>query len=82
MSQIQLFELLESLEAGRSAQARLLVWDAASGNYISSRKVITLYDFVGGHGTTGDRGYCFQNGSSMRWEALCGIEAQEHRPFG
>ena len=49
MSQIQLFELLEPLEAGRSAHARLLVWDASSNNYVSSRKVITLYDFVGGH---------------------------------
>jgi hypothetical protein len=82
MSQIQLFELLEPLDAGRSAQARLLVWDASSENYVPSRKTITLYDFVGGHGTEGDRGYCFHNGASMRWEALCGIEAQDHRPFG
>ncbi|MGD9645452.1 MAG: hypothetical protein AB7U73_07055 [Pirellulales bacterium] len=82
MSQIRIFELIEALEAGRSAQARLLIWDAATESYVPGRKTITLYDFVGGHGGPGDRGYCFQNGASQLWEALCGIEAQHYRPFG
>lgn len=74
---LQIFELLEPLEAGRSAQARLLVWDGDS--HVPGRKVVTLYDYVGSHGHTGDRGYCIHSVVSQRYEVVSGLFAQEYR---
>lgn len=74
---LQIFELLERLDAGHSAQARLMVWDGE--NYVPSRKTVTLYDFVGAHGQAGDRGYCFHSGVSQRWEVVAGLLTQEYR---
>jgi hypothetical protein len=74
---LQLFELMEQLEAGRTAQARLLVWDGKS--YVPSRKVVTLFDYVGSHGLPGDRGYCFQSGMSQHWEVVSGLSPHVYR---
>ena len=68
MPGMQLFELDDELEPGKSARARLLVW---TGNEYNTRgaKSIIVYSFAGAHGVPGDRGYCFL-GESNRWEVV------------
>jgi hypothetical protein len=65
---LQLFELIESLDPGHSAQAHILVWN---GNQyvVKDAKAAIVHSFAGSHGVAGDRGYCFL-GSSGRLEAI------------
>lgn len=72
---LRLFELIEPLEAGRSAEARLLKWDGTK--YVASAEKVAVYDFVGSHGTAGDRGYTFLSDQSKCWEVLSGLFAQD-----
>ncbi|HVT27995.1 MAG TPA: hypothetical protein VHD36_01630 [Pirellulales bacterium] len=69
MSGIRIFQLLEPLMAGSSAKARLLNWNGE--RYTSSAfATVTVHDFVGEHGSAGDRGYCYLSDDSHRWEVL------------
>lgn len=71
MPQLQIFELVDALETGKKAKAKLLIWNGSS--YISrGAKTVLVYSFAGSHGQAGDRGYCFL-GSSDRWEAVGGL---------
>jgi len=76
MFHLRLFELIEPLEAGRSAKARLLKWDGT--RYAPTGEEITVHDFAGSHGTAHDRGYAFQSDQSKRWEVLAGLFTQEY----
>jgi hypothetical protein len=68
MAQLQIFELVDTLEPGKKAKATLLKWN---GTTYSARggKPILVYSFAGSHGVSGDRGYCFL-GDSSRWEVV------------
>ena len=71
MPQLQIFELVDALEPGKKAKAKLLTWNGTA--YISrGGKTILVYSFAGSHGVAGDRGYCFL-GSSDRWEVVGGL---------
>ena len=74
MSQIQIFELIATLEPGKKAKALLLKWN---GTAYTTReaKPILLYSFAGTHGIAGDRGYCIL-GSSARWEVIGGVVSE------
>ena len=76
MFNLRLFELIEPLEASRSAKARLLKWDGA--RYIATGEEITVHDFAGSHGTAQDRGYAFLSDQSKKWEVLAGLFTQEY----
>lgn len=68
MAQLQIFELVEPLEAGKKARANLLKWNGT--NYAArGAKAVLVYSFAGSHGVQGDRGYCFL-GDSDRWEVV------------
>jgi hypothetical protein len=69
MSEIRIFQLLETLLAGSSAQARLLNWNGERYS-ASAYTTVTVHDFVGEHGAAGDRGYCYLSEDSHRWEVL------------
>lgn len=73
---MRLFELIEPLEAGRSAEARLLKWDGSK--YSPTAEKVTVHDFVGGHGTAQDRGYAFFSDQSKCWEVLSGLFTQDY----
>lgn len=73
---LHLFELLEPLEAMRSAPARLLKWEG--GKYIPSDESITVHDFAGRHGTAGARGYAFLSLDSKCWEVASGLLGQDY----
>jgi hypothetical protein len=74
MTGIRVFELIEVLEAGKSAKARLLNWNGE--RYQSTSFVqVQVHDFVGESGVPGERGYCFLSNESHRWEVLCGLPA-------
>lgn len=69
MSDIRIFQLLETLTPGSSAKARLLNWNGE--RYTSNAfTTVTVHDFVGEHGSAGDRGYCYLSDDSHRWEVL------------
>ena len=68
MPSMQLFELDDELEPGKSARAKLLMWNGSSYSGRGSKSVI-VYSFAGAHGVPGDRGYCFL-GESNRWEVV------------
>lgn len=75
MQGMRRFELREDLRAYGSAKAVLLKWNG--NQYIPSRaEEITVYDFVGQHGSKRDRGYCFLSEESGLWEAACGLSEQ------
>ena len=74
MGPMRQFELLEDLSSGRSARAVLLEWNGRQ--YVRSKQIVELYDFVGVHGDRGDRGYMFYSPESQRWEAACGLYEQ------
>lgn len=68
MAQLQIFELVDSLEPGKRAKALLLKWNGTG--YISrGAKPILVHSFAGAHGVSGARGYCFL-GDSDRWEVV------------
>lgn len=73
----QMFELVEPLVEERSARARLLMWNGTT--YVPSDELVTVHDYIGGHGFTRDRGYCFWSDDSKRWEVLLGVP---HMQFG
>ena len=74
MTGIRVFELIERLEAGKSAKARLLNWNGEL--YKPSAFVqVVVHDFVGESGLPGECGYCFLSNESHRWEVLCGLPA-------
>jgi hypothetical protein len=76
---IRVFQLLEALEAGKSARARLLDWN---GEMYRPRTLaeVRVHDFVGEHGQPGDRGYCFMSDESHRWEVLSGLANKKMTP--
>ena len=74
MGSMRQFELLEDLNSGRTAQATLLEWNGK--NYVRSKQVVTLHDFVGLHGDRGDRGYAFYSPESEKWEVTGGLYEQ------
>jgi hypothetical protein len=74
---LRLIELLEPLEAGRSAEARLLAWDDARQQYVVSDEQITVYDFAGRDGIAHDRGYAVLSTESKLWEVISGLHTQE-----
>ena len=74
MQGLRQFELLESLEPGRSAKAVLLRWNGS--RYHRSPEIVELHEFVGIHGAKGDRGFCFLSPESGRWEAASGLYQQ------
>jgi hypothetical protein len=69
MSDIRIFQLLETLTPGSSARARLLNWNG-EGYTSNAFNTVTVHDFVGEHGSAGDRGYCYLSDDSHRWEVL------------
>ncbi|HEY1599138.1 MAG TPA: hypothetical protein VGG64_06020 [Pirellulales bacterium] len=76
MTGIRVFELVEVLEAGKSAKARLLNWNGE--RYQPSAFVqVQVHDYVGESGVPGDCGYCFLSNESHRWEVLCGLPAPQ-----
>ena len=80
MAQIQLFELVDSLEPGKKAKAMLLKWNGV--NYATrGAKAILVFSFAGSHGVAGDRGYCFL-GDSDRWEVVSNLVSGQSTPFG
>ena len=80
MPELKLFELLEDLDAGRFAKARLLSWNGAT--YLPNGPAVIIHEFVGEHGASGDRGYCYQSPASGRWEVVSGLFGQAHRLVG
>jgi hypothetical protein len=74
---LRLIELLEPLEAGRSAAARLMKWDDSKKHYVASGEKITVYDFAGRHGIAHDRGYAALSSESQLWEVVSGLHTQE-----
>jgi len=68
MAQVQIFELIDTLEPGKMAKAVLLKWNGTAYD-ARGGKAVLVYSFTGGHGVAGDRGYCFL-GDSTRWEVL------------
>ncbi len=71
----RLFELVDELEAGRSALARLLKWDGQK--YVPSGEEIVLHDVIGMHGVLHDRGYAVLSGESNQWEVVGGLCAPD-----
>lgn len=71
MPLLQLFELVDALEPGKKAKAKLLAWNGTTYAARGSKSVL-VYSFAGSHGVAGDRGYCFL-GSSDRWEVVGGL---------
>jgi len=80
MNRVQLFELLESLDVGRSARAVLLDWQV--DGYVRTSQRIVIHDFVGRSGQPGSRGYCVQSPISKRWEVTGGLASKEYHPVG
>jgi len=68
---LQMFELVEPLVEERSARARLLKWNGST--YVPTEDLVTVHDYIGGHGFTRDRGYCFWSEVSERWEVVLGV---------
>lgn len=68
MAQMQIFQLIDTLEPGKQAKATLLKW---SNNTYTSRggQAVIVYSYAGSHGIPGDRGYCIL-GDSGRWEVV------------
>lgn len=77
MHDLRIFQLMDSLEAGRQAPAVLLAWDGV--RYMPSETAIELFDFVGQHGQRGDRGYCALSPQSGLWEVVSGLYSQDAR---
>ncbi len=75
MAQLQLFELVETLEPGRQSQALLLHWNGHEYTTIDAKPVI-VHSYAGSHGIVGDRGYCFL-GESGRWETIGSLVSRE-----
>jgi hypothetical protein len=68
MAQLQIFQLMDSLEPGKMAKAVLLRWNGTE--YVArGGKSVLVHSFSGSHGVAGDRGYCFL-GDSSRWEVV------------
>lgn len=74
MQKLRQFELIDDLCAGESARAMLLVWNGRQ--YVRTKEVIQVFDFVGQHGAHGDRGYAFLSPESGLWEVACGLHEQ------
>jgi hypothetical protein len=72
---LQIFELLETLDIGHRAEARLLVWTGQ--HYVSGQDTILVHDHAGSHGVRGDRGYCFLSPVSNQWEVVGGLQCDE-----
>ncbi len=68
MAQLNLFELLETLDPGGMAKARLLRWDGTQ-YVVRGGDSVLVNSYAGSHGVAGDRGYCFL-GDSERWEVV------------
>lgn len=69
------FELLEPLQPGRSAPAKLLSWNGQK--YVRTGQEVVMHDFVGIQGERGDRFYGFLSPESGRWEAVGGLYERE-----
>lgn len=78
--ELKLFELIETLEAGGAAKARLLKWNGST--YVPFGAPVELHEYVGQYGAAGDRGYCFLSPESGNWEAISGLFGQKHRLVG
>jgi hypothetical protein len=76
MCGIRVFQLVERLEAGKSARARLLDWNGERYR-LSAFAAVRVHDRVGEHGQPGDRGYCFMSEESHHWEVLSGLANPE-----
>lgn len=74
MQPMRQFELLEDLSPSGSARACVMEWNGQQ--YVRSRQIVELHDFVGGNGDRGDRGYMFYSPESKRWEVACGLYEQ------
>jgi hypothetical protein len=79
MSQFKMFELIDPLEAGKSARAKLMEWDGE--RYVHEPQSVRVHDFIGAFGCRGHRGYCFLSNDSERWEVDCGLLSQAHQPM-
>lgn len=77
MQTLVLFELLEHLLPLSQASAVLLEWRGQV--YVPSQKTILVHDFLGKHGSRGDRGYCFMSAQSNSWEIVGGLHEQVAR---
>ncbi len=75
---LRMFKLIDSLEAGKSARARLYRWNGE--RYIDDFDVIHVHDYIGECGGRGDRGYCYFSEISRRWEVLRGLLSTAHQP--
>lgn len=74
MQGIRQFELLDDLASRESARAILLVWNGR--NYVRTKEIVQVHDFVGQHGFHGDRGYAFLSPESGLWEVASGLHEQ------
>lgn len=74
MHAIRQFELMEDLEPGSAARAMLLRWNGKK--YIYTSEQVEIHDFVGTHGSRGDRGYGMHSAESGKWESVGGLYQQ------
>ena len=63
------FELMDKLEVGGSAQAKVLIWDIPSNDWIWNNEIISVRDWDGRHfGLPGERGLAKCWGDSHKSE--------------
>ncbi len=74
MQGLRQFELIENLEPRSVAKAALLRWDGR--RYVRTTEVVELHEFVGIHGSKGDRGFAYLSPESGYWEAASGLYQQ------
>ncbi len=79
MNDLKMFSLLERLEPGYSARARLLNWNGEQ--YVGTGPTIDLHDHLGHYGVAGDRGHCLLSSESGQWEVFHGLSMQA-QPVG
>ncbi len=78
MIDMKMFTLLERLEPGRSARARLLNWNGQQ--YVQDGQTIQVHDHLGHYGVAGDRGHCVLSDDSGQWEVFHGLNMQAQQP--
>jgi hypothetical protein len=74
MINLKMFTLLERLEPGYSAKARLLFWNGQQ--YVPEKRVIEVHDHLGHYGLPGERGHCLLSDESGQWEVFNGLNLQ------
>ncbi len=71
MQSLRMFKLLEDLEPNESARAVLMKFNGRE--YVRSREIIRVHEYVGLSGEKGDMGYTFLSSESELWEVASGL---------